>query len=174
MPGVQVPGYEQIAHLLTGKDWEDYRPDFVYITTDRNLAYDFAVLQFELDEAAALYRVVPLTKPTHDPDFPPGISFRCAAARVVAVEPELFSASTKVSGAAIGYATWDDHSPLYDPDGYALPNKLQRHFGVTPEHLRHLGYAANFEDIRRRCQQVLKSLNPGITQADFDRYLRQR
>lgn len=173
IPGDQVPGY---VHLdaLTQEDLAEYRPDFVYVTTDRDLAHDFAVKHVQLDGAAALYRVVPLDKPTHDPDYPAGVSFRCTAAKVTAVESDPFSDSTRLTGAALRYTTWDDNSRMYDESGYPLPNKLQRHFGVTPEHLRHLGYGAEFPDIHQRCAQVVMELNPGITQADLDDYLQRR
>lgn len=172
VPGLQVPGYGSVLAGITGskKRFRDYRPDYVYVTTDRDLAFDFAVRHLTLGLDSALYRVFPQGKPSHDPDYPVGVSFRCRSANVLAVEPDIFDASSVESGAARKYMTWDDGTPLYDLEGYALPNQLQHHFGMRPQHLRSLGKAAEFPLIHRRCSEVLQQLVPGFSQAHVDRY----
>jgi hypothetical protein len=171
IPGTDVPGYSNIvtAIFATGK-FDELRPDYVYITTDRNLAFDYAISWAKFGPAAALYRVKPLGHLEHDPDYPRGISHRCRSAVVLAVEPDVITAETPETGAAFGYETWDDDSPLYDSEGYPLPNKTHQHFGVTPAHLRSLGYRADFEAIAYRCTQEMRELNPNLTPADFIAY----
>ncbi|MEJ1116831.1 hypothetical protein WBN73_21205 [Paenarthrobacter sp. CCNWLY172] len=171
VPGVQVPGYRHVVSALSPESFADYRPDYAYITSDRNLAFDFAAQYFKLGLGpAAVYKVVPVGKTSHDPDYPVGVSFRCRAARVLTVEPDVFNASTPETGAALGYTTWDDDSPMYDASGYPLPNKLQQHFGVGAHHLWSLGKGAGFPEIHRRCSEVLKQL--GVTQSDINEYQR--
>ncbi|WP_157407748.1 hypothetical protein [Arthrobacter sp. ZBG10] len=172
IPGVQVPGYRHVVAAFTPQGFAEYRPDFAYITTDRDLAFDYAVEYYKLGLGpSSLYKVVPLGKSTHDPDYPTGVSFRCKGSRVVAVELDEFTVLTKETGAALRYRTWDDNSPLFDNDGYPLPNKVQKHFGVTAEDLRNLGYGADFSAIHQRCMELVGIRNPGITQADIDRVI---
>ena len=95
------------------------------------------------------------------PDYPPGISFRCSRAQVVAIEPDRFSPTTPDTGAARRYVTWDNGSRMYDNDGYSLPNKLHQYLGVTPAHLRNLGFEAPFHLIERRCSETVRKLRFG-------------
>lgn len=165
IPGTQVLGYQRVLQSMSEAGRAEYRPDFTYVTTDRDLAFDYA-LQLLLLSPVALYRVIP-ENPTHDPDYPPGVSFRCSRAQVVAIEPDRFSSATRHTGAARRYVTWDDGSRMYDNDGYPLPNKLHQHLGVTPAHLRNLGSEAPFHLIERRCSETIQRLHPRITQADL-------
>lgn len=165
IPGIEVPGYGgQFAAALASSEWmQDYRPDFVYVTTDRDLAYDFAAYKAMLGHGATLYRVEPLGKPIHDPDYPKGISFRCSGARVVAVEAEGIDHATTLSGAAHGYMTWDDGSPVYDDEGYPLPSKGLKHLGASANDLQTLGTYTEFEEIQEFAIRLVFERNPGIT-----------
>lgn len=165
IPGTQVPGYRRVLQSMSEADRAEYRPDFAYVTTDRDLAFDYA-LQLLLLGPVALYRVTP-EDPTHDPDYPQGVSFRCSRAQIVAIEPDRFSSTTRDTGAARRYITWDDGSRMYDDAGYALPNKLHQHLGMTPAHLRSLGFEAPFHLIERMCSETIRRLHPRITQAEL-------
>jgi hypothetical protein len=169
VPGTEAPGYSHVVDRMSPEDFAQQRPDYVYITSDRNFAFDYAV-SFAKFGAASLYRVKPLGHVEHDPDYPRGVSFRCRAALVLAVEPDVITEETAETGAARGYETWDDGSPLYDPAGYPLPNKVQQHFGVTPAHLRSLGYGADFDLINLRSVETVRTLHPDLSPRDILEY----
>ncbi|KIA73415.1 hypothetical protein ANMWB30_23420 [Arthrobacter sp. MWB30] len=172
VPGIQVAGYrDTVLASMSESTLADYRPEFTYITTDRDLAFDFAVLHQKSGlGASALYKVSPLGSVTHDPDFPAGVSFRVGGAKVLTIEPDEFTPLTRESGASLGYTTWDDGSPMYDSNGFPLPNKMQRYFGIQPEDLRPLGFAAEFHAIHGRCMTLIKEKNPGgISPTEFAR-----
>lgn len=165
IPGTEVPGYgEQFAAGGAPSQWiQDYRPDFVYVTTDRDLAYDFAAYKAALGHGATLYRVEPMGKPIHDPDYPKGISFRCSGATVVDVEMDGIDHTSTLTGAAHGYMTWDDGSPVYDDEGYALPSKGLKHLGASVEDLQTLGAYTEFEQIQEFAVRLVFERHPGIT-----------
>lgn len=169
IPGTEVPGLSETFASISPELFDQQRPDYVHITTDRNLAFDFAI-SCARTGPAVLYRVRPLGHLEHDPDYPRGISHRCKGALVLAVEPDVITAETPETGAAMGYETWDDGSPLYDRDGYALPAKKHRYFGVKPAHLQSLGYHPDFDAINERCVQTVRDLRPDITPRDFMEY----
>ena len=169
LPGTQIPGYGEHLRSLGADFMEEYAPDFVYITSDRDLAFDFAVRHAALGADTAVYQVAPKGKPSHDGDFPAGVSFRCRSARILAVDSDGIKASTKDTGAALGYVTWDDGAPMYDTELYPLPSKALRHLGVTPDDLRSLGRGPEFDTILARCSAVMHHLNPGITQAEMNK-----
>ena len=173
VPGTDAPGYSHIVAAMTDAEFDEIRPDYVHITIDRNLAFDYAISYARSGLGpAALYRVKPLGHLEHDPDYPRGISHRCKSALVLALEPDVITGETGETGAALGYETWADGSPLYDTDGYPLPNQLQEHFGVKPSHLRSLGYHADFDMINKRCVETLRKLRPDLTQGDVLEYQR--
>lgn len=169
VPGTEAPGYSHVVESMSPDEFDQQRPDFVHITKDRNLAFDYAV-SFAKFGPASLYRVRPLGHLEHDPDYPRDVSHRCLSALVIAVEPDAITAETAETGAARGYETWDDGSPLYDSNGYPLPNKVQQHFGVTPAHLRSLGYAADIDEINHRAVQTVQSLHPNLSAEDVAEY----
>jgi hypothetical protein len=169
VPGTQVPGYSHVVASMTPEEFAEQRPDFVHITSDRNLAFDYAI-SFAKFGPAALYRLRPLGHLEHDPDYPRGVSHRCRSALVLAVEPDVITAETVETGAARGYETWDDGSPLYDDEGYPLPNRLQQHFGITPAHLRSLGHGADIDAINNRVIQTARDLRPGLSPEDVREY----
>jgi hypothetical protein len=169
IPGTDVPAYSQVIADMTKELFDQQRPDYVHITVDRNLAIDYAILNAKFG-AAALYRVKPLGPLEGDPDYPQGVSHRCSRALVLSVEPDVITSETPDTGAHLGYSTWADDSPLYDSDGYPLPNKMHQHFGVKASHLRSLGYGADFEAIEVLCRKTMFKLNPTLKQQDFLAY----
>lgn len=171
VPGTVAPGYSHVVDSMTPAEFAEQRPDYVHITTDRNLAFDYAI-SFAKFGPAALYRVRPLGHLEHDPDYPRGVSHRCRTALVLAVEPDVITAETAETGAARGYETWDDGSPLYDGEGYPLPNKMQQHFGITPDQLRSLGYGADIDAINSRVVQLAREMRPDLTPEDVLEYQR--
>jgi hypothetical protein len=158
IPGTEAPGISHGVDEMTPEIFAQQRPDFVYITIDRNLALDYSILNAKLGPAA-LYRVKPRGPLQPDPDYPSGISHRCRAAVVLAVESDVITAETPDTGAHLGYSTWDDGSPLYDSDGYPLPNKIHQSSGVKPSHLRGLGYGADFDAIANLCTRTMHDLH---------------
>lgn len=158
IPGTEAPGISQVVDEMSPEMFAQQRPDFVHITIDRNLALDYSILSAKLGPAA-LYRVKPRGPLQPDPDYPRGISQRCRAAVVLAVEPDVITAETPDTGAHLGYSTWDDGSPLYDTDGYPLPNKIHQSSGVKPSHLRGLGYGADFDAIAELCTRTMRELH---------------
>lgn len=180
MPGATVPVYRDILSVAPQTWTDEYRPDFVYITTDRNLAFDYAIRharlgtllgndEFPMHKFGALYKVRPSKSVYHDPDYPPGVSFRCTSARIISVEAEEISATATLTGAAAGYETWDDNSPMHDKEGYALPSNAQRALGVTAPALRFLGPYPDSNRVLAAIESLILQRHPGITQADINR-----
>lgn len=169
VPGTEAPGYSHVVASMTPEQFAEQRPDFVHITSDRNLAFDYAI-SFAKFGPAALYRVRPLGHLEHDPDYPRGVSYRCRSALVLAVEPDVITAETVETGAARGYETWDDGSPLYDDEGYPSPNRMQQHFGITAAHLRSLGQGADIDAINNRAIQTARELRPDLSLEDVREY----
>lgn len=166
LPLAQVPERHGLLKHRPIRHADVYNPKLLYITVDQDLAQDFAIRYARsLNVPAALYKVKPLGSRVHDIDYPRGISFGCEqGALIIGVFP--VTASTPVTGAALKYKTWSDDEPMYDSAGYALPNKLQRHLGVTSSDLHLLGKGANFEQISVFVSELLKRTHPSLTQAD--------
>lgn len=171
IPGTEVPGYRNYLQRMSKEMLAEYRPDFVYITTEKDLAFDYAVYFSQLGPAA-LYKVVP-ERVEHDPDYPSGVSFRCSRAQVISIEEHEFSPGTPLTGASLRHQTWSDGSQLYSDDGFPLPNRAQARLGVLPEDLRGLGYNATFTDISRRITKVVEERNPGITRDAIMKVMRE-
>lgn len=179
MPGTTVPGYRDIISLAPDTWTAEYRPDFVYITTNRDLALDYAIRHARLgallgdDQSSnhglgALYKVRPSKGVWHDPDYPPGVSFRCTSAKIISIEAKEISDATPLTGAAAGYETWDDKSPMHNKDGYALPSNAQRALGVTALDLRFLGPYPDSNRVRATIDSLIAQRHPGITQAEVN------
>lgn len=168
VPATDVPAYSQAIAEIPKELFNQQRPDYVHITTDRNLAFDYAISGAKYGPVA-LYRVKPLGHLERDPDYP-AVSHRCRSAMVLSVEPDVITAETPDTGAHLRHSTWDDGSPLYDSEGYPLPNKTHRHFGVKASDLRALGYGANFDMIANQCTQTMVGLNPNLKPKDFIEY----
>jgi hypothetical protein len=56
IPGTDVPGLSEKFASITPELFDQQRPDFVHITTNRNLAFDFAISCAQTGPAV-LYRV---------------------------------------------------------------------------------------------------------------------
>lgn len=167
LPGTAIPGYvETYLSGMNEQDFADYAPDFVYITVDRDLAYDFAVKTAQFGKGASLYRVAPKGVPSHDADFPEGVAFKCRMANVLEVAVEEFDEKTQQTRVAQGYMTWDDGVPIYDAAGYALPSKTAAYLGVKSEDLRSLGRWSEFENIHAALIRHIEKIRPGITPAE--------
>lgn len=172
IPGTEVEDYAKVVATMTPELFDQQRPDYVHITTDRSMAFDYAVSHAKFGPAA-LYQVKPLGHLEHDPDYPRGISHRCRTATVLAVEPDVISIESVPTGAAFGYETWDDGSPLYDSGGYPLPAKKHQYFGVKASHLHPLGIHADFDVINEHCMKTVQELRPNLTPEDFAEYQRK-
>lgn len=172
IPATEIPAYSRAMAEMTKELFDQQRPDYVHITMDRNLAIDYAISSAK-HGPAALYRVKPLGHVDRDPDYPPGVSQRCRSAIVLSVEPDVITAETADTGAHLSYSTWDDGSPLYDSEGYPLPNKMHHYFGVKATHLRSLGYGANFDAIESHCRQTMLALKPNLELKDILEYQRR-
>jgi hypothetical protein len=171
LPGEQVPGYSDLLKRAPQEMVAVLAPNWVYVTTDRDLAIDYAAQQGSLFGSGALYLVRPVGLLAPDPDYAhvDGISYRLKRAEIIRLEREFDGTdSYSPTGAALRYATWDDATQMYDSHGFPLPNATQRELGVTPGDLRSLGRGAPFEAINRHAGKIVGERNPGITQAVVD------
>lgn len=169
IPGTEVPEYSRVVAEMSPDVFNQQRPDYVHITTDRDMAYDYAI-SYAKYGPAALYEVKPLGHLEHDPDYPRGVSHRCRSALVISVAPDVITSELVETGAAHGYETWDDGSPLYDDEGFALPAKKHQYFGVKAAHLKSLGIYADFDAINERCVTTVKELRPSLSPEHFAEY----
>lgn len=160
-----VPGQQLAFRRIIDRDndFSVMRPDFAYATTDRDLAFDFAVRESMKTGHGALYLVKPIGKITHDPDFPQGVSYRCKQAEVLDISVDGITPSTPFTRQSWRYMKWTDGSDLFDDDGYAIPNKVQRHFGVTSDDLRFLGPWSEFPLIQQAAATSFRAKNPGVS-----------
>ncbi|MFJ3957062.1 hypothetical protein [Arthrobacter sp. NPDC090010] len=175
---ILIPGLEQPdmgLQWLPAAFLEEYSPEWVYVTTDIDLARDYAGVRAQIERlwSGALYKVAIIGPQTEDPDYPTGISYRCYRAKILNVLDEDVPPSISVTGAALNYQTWDDGSPLYDHEGYPLPNQVGQFLGVTAEDLRDLGYGARFRFIERRQAQLIHRTFPGMNQAKMNELITQ-
>lgn len=172
IPGIEVPGYRDVFLSQNHEFLNDYRPDFAYITTDRDLALDYAIQVAKgggrIRRPASLYEVVPIGNIMQDPDYPIGVSFRCQSAQVRAVEISDVLPGEKLTGAGYKYMTWDDGSRQYDEDGYPLPNLTLQHYGITATDLRPLGYGADINRVMELGSVIMQRANPSITQEEVN------
>lgn len=169
LPLAQVPSQQGLLKHRPLRHADVYDSSLLYVTTDRSLALDFAIGYAKvIGKPAALYQVRPLGGRVHDIDYPKGVSFGCSeGALVQCINP--VTASMAVTGAARGYKTWSDALPMYDSAGYALPNKLQKHLGITPLDLRPLGVGPSYEQIVTHVAIIVRQRHPGLTDADVRR-----
>lgn len=169
LPLAQVPSQQGLLGLRPLRHADVYDPRYLYVTTDRDLALDFAIdLVKFIGKPAALYQVRTLGSRVHDIDYPRGISFGCAEGAIVTgVTP--VAASMAKTGAARGYKTWSDDCPMYDAQGYALPNKLQSRLGITATDLRQLGIGPGYEEIVMLAHTLVQQRHPGLKETDIRR-----
>lgn len=167
LPAIQVPEMKLIYSKAPKEVIGPHDPNFAYVTTNQGLAFNFAVRHAQvMGEASAVYRVES-RKLLPDPDYPPGVSFRCRTAVVLEIVGSPIIGDEPLSVQGLQEGTWQDGTPLYDSQGYPLPNELQKKFGITPADLRALGIGAPITDILRKVSQVIQIKNPGITQEDI-------
>lgn len=169
LPLARVPSQQGLLKHRPLRHADVYDYNLLYVTTDRDLALDFAIGYAKvIGRPAALYQVRPLGGRVHDSDYPLGVSFGCSeGALVQGISP--VTASMAVTGAALGYKTWSDDMPMYDRSGYALPNKLQKHLGITPVDLRSLGIGPTYDEIVMLVHTIVRQRHPGLTNADVRR-----
>jgi hypothetical protein len=168
VPGNQVPGYAEIFRDASAEVVKVLGQNWVYVTTDRDLALDFAAQNGSLFGYGALYKVQSLGELVPDPDFAhvPGISYRVRRARVIALEQEFDdTAEDSPTGAVLRYVMWDDGTRMYDDGGKPLPNMIQAALGVTAGDLQLLRRGAPFAAIQQLASDIVKQRNPRITQA---------
>lgn len=169
LPLARVPSQQGLLKHRPLRHADVYDYNLLYVTTDRDLALDFAIGYAKvIGRPAALYQVRPLGGRVHDSDYPLGVSFGCSeGALVQGISP--VTALMAVTGAALGYKTWSDDMPMYDRSGYALPNKLQKHLGITPVDLRSLGIGPTYDEIVMLVHTIVRQRHPGLTNADVRR-----
>ena len=170
VPGNQVPGYSEIFAETPQEDLKALGQGWVYVTTDRGLARDFAAQNGTLFGAGCLYRVQPLEGLVPDPDYAhfPGVSYRVRRARVLAIEEQFDGTVSDPAGAALRYAMWEDGTRMYDDNGIPRPNSTHTELGVTAEDFLVLGRGASFSAIDELARRIVGQRNPGITQARID------
>ena len=118
-------------------------PKRVYVTTDRDLARVFASHPcLKPDGGGSLYRVRPLPVSSIEPDMdyaPTSYSARRAEVLEVAEEKVWMSEAEYQFITKHKYSAWEDGSPMYDSQGYMLPNKAMLKNGITENEFRYLG-----------------------------------
>ena len=171
LPGDRVPGYSDLLKAAPQEIVRDIAPSWVYITTDRDLALDYAALTGSFFGSGELYRVRPLGVLAPDPDYAhvDGVSYRVKRAEVTAVEEKVDGSSPySPTGAALRYTMWDDGTPMYDFNGFPLPSASMRELGVTAQDFRSLDRGTEFDAINRFAGQIIGQRHPGITQTEVD------
>lgn len=145
------------AASMPGGDEYPANPRLVYITTDKTLARAFAGKTIgPHGRGGDLYNVRPRQPIEPDPDFAAaGISYTCAAAKIIAVAERGITLTTALKIHANRFTSWGDGGPIYTRDGYALPSQIMRGHGITAEDLRALGRAPDFEEISTFARQLL-------------------
>ena len=148
----------------------EHDPAHVYVTTDRALAGHFAGHHAAWPAGGALYAVQPAGPLTQDPDFPT-VGTRCPSATILSSTP---ATAWQDFHADKPYTTWQDRrSPIYAPDGHALPSPSAARLGVTAEDLHHLGPWPELNQINRASHAVILTLRPGMTHEDIARMNRR-
>lgn len=119
-----------------GPDEYPSDPGLVYVTGNRLLAASYAS-QYP---AGDVYEVRPDVPLSADPDNEAGLSFTCSAATVVGVcERAVRWSQTRMIRVQSRTIRWADGSPVYDRNGYLLPDRSLRSVGVTAQRLRRFG-----------------------------------
>ena len=148
----------------------EHDPAHVYVTTDRALAGHFAGHHAAGPAGGALYAVQPAGPLTQDPDFPT-VGLRCPSATILSSTP---ATAWQDFHADKPYTTWQDRrSPIYAPDGHALPSPSAARLGVTAEDLHHLGPWPEIDQINLASDAVVRALRPGLTNEDIERMNRR-
>lgn len=166
------PAYAAVHPLMQAMTDQasEHDPGYVYVSTDPDLAGQFAGLHALHPTGGALYKVEPLGDLATDPDFPT-VGLRCSSARVLSSTP---ARALQNPHADKRYTTWEDKStPMYDAEGYAIPSPVGDHLGVTATELRALGPWPEYEAIEQRIGQLVLAARPGLTQQDLDRISRR-
>lgn len=95
----------------------ELRPDWVYLTTDREFARVFAAMVFDAYGHSALYRVGPVGGIETDPDFPEaGFAARRATIIEVAERDVRLTDSERIKRTT-RYLYWDDGRPCMTRTG---------------------------------------------------------
>lgn len=137
-------------------------PQRVHVTVDRKLATAFAAEWRPTDRLhdaghGSLYRVIPIGDLENDPDFSYqiGVSYTCKMAVVEAVVETEVVETLDLALHRVSFSYWEPGAPLYDPEGYVLPNPLLREHGITAMDLRPLGRLPEFQAIDQLVVQRL-------------------
>ena len=164
-----LAGHSQFA-LALHDHLAEHDPTYVYITTDRELAGQFAGVHAAHPAGGTLYQVQPEGPMQPDPDLP-DVGMRCSSALILSGTS---ATAWQYPHADKRYTTWEDPSfPMYSPDGHALPSPMGASLGVTAEDLRPLGLWPEHRDILERMQAVVLRIRPGLTPQDLLRISRR-
>lgn len=181
-PITEMLGISETSRFA-GSQFADIDHGYVYGTTDRSLARDYAA-RWDMKAAAGtvlslmgserlpahnpwkrvnrlqggtLYRIAAIGDSFPDPDYPE-VGFRFRSARVVAVEEVDIPYSTKPAPETLHYILRDTGERVYDEDGFALVPAKGRELGITDEDLRPLGYAPDPMAIELHVRNLLRGL----------------
>lgn len=117
-----------------------YSPDWVYVTTDADVATGYASRYLQSDGQkvpGTVYEVEPLDQLRGDPDYRafPEVFLRCRAARIVrVVQTGISLTRTEENYLERRYQVWGDPDyPVWDNDGLLIPSEQMVANGVTRE-----------------------------------------
>ena len=134
-------------------------PNCVYVTTDKTLARSYAAKAIHAGGVGGdLYNVRPRGPLEHDPDYLPEVPcFTCSTAVITGVVERGITMTTALEIYANRHTYWDDGTPMYTRDGFALPSLPMRELGLVDKDFEVLGPAASFDTIDSHARQLLAS-----------------
>lgn len=132
-------------------------PNLVYVTTDKTLARAYASKAIYAGGVGGdLYNVRTRGPLEHDPDYLPEVPcFTCSSATIMSVVERGITLTVALEVYANRHTYWDDGTPMYTRDGFALASLPMRELGLRDEDFKALGPAATFDAIDLRARQLL-------------------
>lgn len=158
-------------HNVIAEDKDVDSPQWVFFTTDRDMAYDYAreVERKMPGATGSVYRVAPAGTPNPDPDYHygfPGLSWRSRRAQILAVDQVGVRLSDPIGSGHL-YQTWDDGSRMYTDSGHAEPTIQAKALGFTSADLVHLGVHPHWSEINAALAKLVEETYPNRTEAQL-------